>query len=352
MGIQEIDSANHVTPVNGIPMRAKDTLLAQLMQSSTGRYMLLSRDGHVDNLIRNATSRYMVSLKDLRRASFKRVEVEASTINDPERIRHFILNTKSKVGKLISVEIECYNLQDYGKANRGLTEIVHDGSLSSRHGVGRELRRISWVDKDGRLSGLLGLEKHFKGASVDKTCGLHVHIDARHLPKRISFEDQMVDPGYLHTAAETYDRLTLLYPVLKKLIPKSRWNNRYCRLYNNRENSDTYRSPADGDRYSAINWCSYSKHGTIEFRLCSGSTNLVKIESWALICQYLFDWCSKRSNTVPTKWPQFLAILPGWMKDWCIMRNLKLHGGFGGMTDRVASAVDFRVSSGVVGTNE
>lgn len=351
MGIQEIDSANHVTPVNGIPMRAKDTLLAQLMQSSTGRYML-SKEVYVDNLIWNAPCRYMLSLKELRRASFKRVEASTSTINDPERIRHLILNTKSKVGKLISVEIECYNLQDYGKANRGLTEIVHDGSLSSRHGVGRELRRISWVDKDGRLSGLLGLEKHFKGASVDKTCGLHVHIDARHLPKRISFEDQMVDPGYLHTAAETYDRLTLLYPVLKKLIPKSRWNNRYCRLYNNRENSDTYRSPANGDRYSAINWCSYSKHGTIEFRLCSGSTNLVKIESWALICQYLFDWCSKRSNTVPTKWPQFLAILPGWMKDWCIMRNLKLHGGFGGMTDRVASAVDFRVSSGVVGTNE
>jgi hypothetical protein len=349
MTIRQIDNTQHISPVHGIPMKAKDTLLAQLMQSSTGRW-LLTRNTEVDHLIFNTSARYQDTLNGVRGEHFQKKGKQFVPLpKDPQRIRHLILNSPSKKGKLLSVEIECYNLT-YTNDNNGFTQIVHDGSLSSR-GSGRELRRISWVDKSGRLSGLLGLEKHFKGAWVDKTCGLHVHVDARHLRKPGMGVDDFMDLE-LCDVAETYDRLTLLYPVLKRLIPRSRWNNKYCKFVNNREGSDTYRCPSNGERYAAINWRSYYQHSTIEFRLGSGSTNLVKIESWALICQFLFEWCSKRNNTVPTRWPQFLAILPGWMKDWCIMRNLKLHGGLESINERTASAADFKITSGVSGMTE
>ena len=325
--------------------RSKDTLIAQLLRSSTGRWLL---DRHSENLTTNYT-RVSSFLHDCRCAYFGRTKATVA-IRDPQRVRQLILGSPSKIGKLISVEIECYNIDHDDGVGNGLTDIVSDGSLSNRSGVGRELRRISWVDSNGRLSGLLGLEKHFKRAFVDKTCGLHVHVDARHLPPPGTFGYDNVDPN-LCDAAETYDRLTLMYPVLKKLVPKSRWNNNYCKFYNNREGSEDYRSPANGQRYAAINWCAYREHKTIEFRLGSGSTNLVKIESWALLCQFLLDWCSKRNNTVPTRWPAFLAILPSWLQDWCILRNLKLHGGLECINERVASAADFKITSGVAGTS-
>jgi hypothetical protein len=340
MTIRQIDSSYQIAPVNGVPMKAKDTLLAQLLQSSTGRWML-TRTSDIEHLMFNASGRYQNTLNEARSLLPKKPKQVLPLPKDPQRIRHLILTSPSKKGKLLSVEIECYNLTfTNDNANTGLTQIVHDGSLNTRSS-GRELRRISWVDKNGRLSGLLGLENYFRGAWVDKTCGLHVHVDARHLRKPGMGVDDHMDLD-LCDAAETYDRLTMMYPVLKKLVPRSRWNNKYCQFYNNREGSDTYRRPSNGDRYAAINWCSYNQHGSIEFRLGSGSTNLVKIESWALLCQFMFDWCSKRNNTVPTKWPQLLAILPGWMKDWCIMRNLKLHGGLDSINDRVASAADYK----------
>lgn len=339
MTIRQIDNCNNIAPVHGVPMNAKDTLLAQLLQSSTGRWML-TRGEYMSHLTTYSSARYQVTITDVRKCDLPKPNAVLPMLKDPTRIRHLILSSPSKKGKLLSVEIECYNMA-ITTASDGLTDIAHDGSLISRRAAGLELRRISWTDKNGRLSGLLGLEKYFKGAWVDKTCGLHVHVDARHLRKPGMDVDDHMDLD-LCDAAETYDRLTLLYPVLKRLVPRSRWNNKYCKFYNNREGSDTYRCPGNGDRYAAINWCSYARHRTIEFRLGSGSTNLVKIESWALLCQFLFDWCSKRNNTVPTRWPQFLAILPGWMKDWCIMRNLKLHGGLDAINDRVASAADYR----------
>lgn len=325
------------SPVNGIPIPARHTLLAQLLGNSKTAAKLLkgNMDGTFDGI---STREGIRSTKEVFGDGRNR-----GVQNAKAAMRDGLFSSDRLKGKLISVEIECY--KDYWDSHvRGsgvLTEVVHDGSLSPG---GREIRRISWANETGRLTGLLGLESYVKNAWVNKSCGLHVHIDARHLPK----------PGegtpYTCDAAETYDRLTMLYPVLKKLVPRSRWNNKYCKFNNNRQDSSTYRCPSNGQRYAAINWCSYRTHKTIEFRLGSGSTNLVKIESWALLCKFLVDWCSVRHNTVPTRWAEFLAIMPGWMKSWCVLRNLKLHGGLEGIDARIVSAADYKIDSGVMPT--
>jgi hypothetical protein len=187
------------------------------------------------------------------------------------------------------------------------------------------------------------MAKMLRGARVDKTCGLHVHIDCRHLPT------SDLNSNSLYTAAQTYDRLTELTPFFKKIIPKSREENRYCEFKNNRSGSDNYQKPAAGERYAAFNWLAYAEHKTIEFRMAAGSTNVAKIESWALLCQHVLAHCADKNKRLPTTWDQVLAILPQWMSDWCILRNLKLHGQIGSFSARALSAIDIDPELDVAG---
>lgn len=336
-----IDMMNgrNAAPVHGVPTPARHTLLAQLLSNSKTAAELIAH-------------KFVIYTHEGTRESIRLAKTTygSGQDNSPAEIsmalKRKVFSIEKLKGKLISVEIECYkkNWDDSKPAGSGvLTEIVHDGSLNSgnRHSdVGREIRRISWANEHGRLTGLLGLESYVKGARVDKTCGLHIHLDARHLPIPGQGTPNICD------AAETYDRMTMLYPMLKKLIPRSRWNNDYCRFYNNRDGSENYRCPGNGERYAAINWRAYREHKTIEVRCGSGSVNLVKIESWAMLMKFLMDWCSVRQNSVPTRWPEFLAILPGWMKSWCILRNMKLHGGLEGIDARIVSAADYQIDEG------
>ena len=310
-----------ILPCGGAPMRAKDTLLAQLLRNSRTAGALLSGKFELDDY-----DNTRISIRNAKRLF--RSDDEAPRASGLSKI----LAMPHLRGRLVSVEIEYYP-QTTCPSN-ALTNITTDGSLGSG---GREIRRLTWADENGRLNGLLSLAKHMKGARVDKSCGLHVHVDVRHLPQPGCGTPQICD------AAEVYDRLTQFYPMLKKIIPRSRWNNKYCMFYNNRDGSEHYRRPRQGQRYAAINWCSYYEHNTIEFRLAAGSTNMVKIESWALLCRFLVSWCSVRSNSIPTTWNQFLVILPAWLASWCILRNMKLHGGLGALDSRVASAADVSI---------
>jgi hypothetical protein len=311
-----------LSPVRGVPMRAKDTLLASIMRNSKSFYSL-KHSFLPDGLIKADSGSNRVQLSYHRDHTFptakpvsKRSAMEAAK------------QAPKLVGRLVSVEIECYYPHGKFPVDNGLTEVGNDGSLDSG---GIEIKRMTWAS-NGRLMGLLSLEKQLQGYRINKKCGVHIHIDARHLPNHSS-------DTKLLTASETYDRLTLLYPMLKKLVSESRLRNRYCRWVNNNHESDRF--DAGVGRYAAINFEAYKKYKTIEFRCANGSTNVVKIESWALLCRHLFDWCSNRENSVPTNWSSFLAILPSWMASWCVLRNQRLHGNVGPVDARVASALDF-----------
>jgi hypothetical protein len=310
-------------PVNGVPMRARDTLLAQLMASSTGMAALR----------KDASGVYIGSvalrLQDLRKAA---KSVKRPTPSPKDRAR----NLQSLVGRLIGVEVEYYPYRPSSlptKLSGGLGDVTSDGSIGN---AGREIRRMTWASKGRRLPAVLQLAPLLEGGHVDKKCGLHVHIDARHLPKPGNGTPELCD------AAETYDRLVMLYPMLKKLVPQSRLRNKYCKWVPNRPG---HPSAATIDaRYAAINWQAYNEHGSIEFRMAAGSTNIVKIESWALLCQHLLYHCSQRERSVPSTWKQFLAIMPKWMASWCAIRQLKLSSDVD-ITDRTASAADFTTST-------
>jgi len=120
------------------------------------------------------------------------------------------------------------------------------------------------------------------GCSVNKTCGLHVHVGARDLSaseiltviRRYGYNESKIDA----------------------IIPKSRRanNNYFCKSMSsyymgrfdvidpgtmNALCNSTFR-----DRYLKVNPQAYLRHGTVEFRHHSGSVNASKICNWATFC--------------------------------------------------------------------
>lgn len=168
------------------------------------------------------------------------------------------------------------------KAQVANCSVRTDGSLSSG---GLEVCILFDASK-----GFKKLEKLCKvladnGATVDSSCGLHVHLDYH---------------GFSKTQVLAIGRhFEKFLPVLSQLVPASRRSNNYCKL-----------KACDSDRYSAINLTAFSKHKTIEVRLHSGTTSFEKIKNWVelLICiKNRYD--RKRPFTGVNNFQRFMDVL-------------------------------------------
>lgn len=111
-----------------------------------------------------------------------------------------------------------------------------------------------------QLSSLL---KELK-AQVNKSCGLHVHIDMRQRSPYTCFANLVKAQDYLFT-----------------LVKKERMNNIYCKKV---KADAELNSPVD--RHSTINPNALLEHGTIEIRMHHGTTDVKEIYWWIknLIC--------------------------------------------------------------------
>ncbi len=137
------------------------------------------------------------------------------------------------------------------------------------------------------------------GVKVDKSCGLHVHVDARDLSQK--------DIGKVFVAYARWERL------FDALMPESRRanNNTYCsgieRAYQ-RHKEDFVKNPVVayhnhiGTRYVKVNLTSVVAHGSIEFRQHSGTTSAEKIINWVVLMVGFVDETSSRyMNTYAVK---------------------------------------------------
>ncbi len=228
--------------------------------------------------------------------------------------------TAKDVGQWIGVEIECfiphqsgssdctddcdhdndicYQSDDYWDENKarnwlmkelkaaGVTRVnvKFDGSLSCDEGHGVECTILF-----NSAYGFEPLEKLCKvltdsGCYINRTCGLHVHLDARHLT-------QLQVKAIGHSIGHTL-------PVLKWLTPVSRHNNDYCALSV---------SKMHGGRYHAVNLTAYAKYKTIEIRMHQGSINAAKIKNWIELLKVM--GAAKLKTNITTF--QELIDLPG-----------------------------------------
>lgn len=196
--------------------------------------------------------------------------------------------SKRSVGEWIGVEIECFIPTmhdeddcriDESETRRYLREAIKDagiprvsvkddGSLSSDYDdVSCEVT-ILFNSSDGfePLQKVCRILSQFD-CYTNETCGLHVHLDARHLDKK----------GVKIVGR----RLGRSLPVLQYMVDKSRTNSG---SFNDVRVSQLSRS---GERYCAINLTSWFKFKTVEVRLHGGTTSFKKIKNWIELLKFL-----------------------------------------------------------------
>jgi len=98
-------------------------------------------------------------------------------------------------------------------------------------------------------------------AYVNKTCGLHIHLDMRNFDRATAFSN-----------------LVAGQKVLRSLVPEHRVKNRFCKPVGRRD------WPVNDDRYKAVNHCAWRRHRTIEVRLFAGCIDATKIIGYVKVC--------------------------------------------------------------------
>lgn len=109
------------------------------------------------------------------------------------------------------------------------------------------------------------------GAMVNKSCGLHVHLDMRRNTGR--------------NAAQAFNNLMAAQNMLMQMQPPSRRENQYCKPGRGRDLNRAVRA----HRYKVINAQAYRKFNTLEVRVHSGTVQADKILNWVSLLLALVD---------------------------------------------------------------
>jgi hypothetical protein len=180
--------------------------------------------------------------------------------------------------------VSCF-YEDYNHAVRGHWKVVTDSSVQPSegmpYGTAGELVSPPLVGVEG-MNQLHTVVTALKaaGASVNKTCGLHVHVDANDL-----------NAGQILSVVRRYAHFET---QINAFMPPSRRNGRWAYsvggnyvddILTQVNRSGNVRGVFGGlNRYMAVNLASYARHGTVEFRQHSGSVNAEKIKNWVKFC--------------------------------------------------------------------
>lgn len=176
------------------------------------------------------------------------------------------------------------NQQSYNHNTQSQWKLITDSSC------GWELVSPPMTGHDGfRQIGIVCQALAMVGAVVTKSCGLHVHHDCNDL------------------TAPQLANIFAVYAKLEKTFdsmhPQSRRNNTYCQSLTYNHYNDVNRllaqlktvktvSQLDAmfqDRYRKVNFRSYLKYGTIEFRQHAGTIDAAKICNWVMMTQQVVE---------------------------------------------------------------
>lgn len=188
----------------------------------------------------------------------------------------------------IAVEAESYN-----HTTKPWWKIVQDSSL--RDNEGRPTRIACEVVSpvlDSEIDGFEQIEKVCNavlnaGAKVNKSCGLHVHLDAREMS--------------LETVKNIYRRYNKFETQIDSFMPESRRANFFCKSAKNLSRKIEMATSIEGlayaieDRYLKVNVQSYLRHGTVEFRQHSGTVEGKKVTMWV---KFLMGFVNAAANPV------------------------------------------------------
>lgn len=221
-----------------------------------------------------------------------------------------------KRGRYLGVEIEvdagereqvCETIRKWGAG------VVRDGSLSNN---GFEIttapaRGDAFLHQIKEVCSALNQS----GAVITRSCGLHVHVDARDLKfyeiRRVAKYYAAIEPAlyailpewrrsshYCLPSGHHFRHLTVeRHKELRKNIHRACYQNVFFGdRESGRELSHRKKQKYDDARYHGLNLHSWFYRGTVEFRHFGGSTNFNKITCWARLCCAIIEFAAQSKD--------------------------------------------------------
>ena len=194
--------------------------------------------------------------------------------------------------RMIDAGVIC-QIENYNHNNSKTSfKIVADCSVKADGKVSAEI--VSPILKGKK--GLVDLKKVCEvlntNTTVNKTCGLHVHVGAE------NFTVQQFRNLYIN--------MYRLENLIDSFMPISRRENTYCKSYSSISNYESRINLCNNTaqiadvfcnhRYFKINPVSYTRHKTVEFRQHGGTTEFEKVEMWVNFLRKLVVY--SRTNRV------------------------------------------------------
>lgn len=186
---------------------------------------------------------------------------------------------KFPAGSLVAIELEfgCRDgsdLQSLDESNYPEIQFVQwkgDGSVGSANGDGMCVgvyQEVNIMFNPNDQSGWNAVEKcvdflRSKGAMVNTTCGMHIHIDTRDL----------TDRAYSRRVSKF---LNAYRAWAKYVVARNRAHGHYCSVTNHPR-----------QRYCAINSQCRAEHRTLEVRIGHGTLNIHKIKAWVAFNRWI-----------------------------------------------------------------
>lgn len=211
-------------------------------------------------------------------------------------------------------------------------KLVTDVSVTSTGtGLGRGLELVSPPLKQSEMERQLKIALTTLariGAKVDKTCGVHVHHAADDLTVQ-GFKNLYRFYNKYTSEIDSFMANSRRRDTQKAM--KANGRPAYCKGISDelmgqveRARSISEMQSLLSDRYFVLNFTSYIKYGTIEFRQHGGSVEFEKVWNWVLITQSMVSYAAKKKE-VPAE--LMASILDGRKSAWYTMKTeIGLHG--------------------------
>ncbi len=194
------------------------------------------------------------------------------------------INRETASSALRAVNINIVS-EDYNHATRNHWKIVSDASVRNGFEIVSPI-----LDGEAGIAEaeIVARALDDAGATVNSSCGLHVHFDASDL-----------NLGHLKAIMRRYAAHEC---EIDAFMPRSRRGNenRYCKsicgfVRGLLDNATSIQNLVElqHDRYFKVNLQSLGRHGTIEFRQHSGKVNAAKIANWVRFLAAFIDECKR-----------------------------------------------------------
>lgn len=188
---------------------------------------------------------------------------------------------------LVRAGIPCYN-EGYNHSRRDYWKAVTDASLTG--GTGRSAEVVSpplpfTVESLKQVAKVMETLK-LAGARVDNSCGMHVHVDARDMTSNMADFSRILFLKY----RENED-------MIDRLVASTRRNSvsTFCRSMKNLNRTSNWET-LRYERYQKLNFQSFQRHGTVEFRQHEGCLTETKAVAWIIFCVTFFEECRTYFN--------------------------------------------------------